>query len=71
MDKKYVWRELTDDGILKKPEAFGPYYERDETLRFGGWDTEEDAVAAYKKVYDCYKYQVNSEFVLVCIWSER
>lgn len=39
---KYKFYERSTDGLLKQPPAFGPYYERYDSLR-DYFDTEQDA----------------------------
>ena len=71
MEKRYEWRELTDDGLLKAPKDCGPHYDRDESLPLGAWGTEEEAVAAYSEFLKKHEYSANSELVLVCIWRRK
>ena len=63
IQKKYEWKHLTCDGLLKRPEARGPYYDEDESLKYGSWATEEDAVAALTKFAE--RHETSEEFVLV------
>jgi len=71
MEKRYEWRELTDNGLLIAPKDCGPYYDRDESLRIGSWDTEEEAVAAYSDFLKRHEFGANHELVMVCIWRRK
>jgi hypothetical protein len=65
--KNYEWRNLTCDGLLKRVEARGPYYDEDESLKCGSWTTEEDAVAALVRFVD--RHETSEEFVLVASYE--
>lgn len=69
MKKRYEWRELTDDGLMKKPENAGPYYDKESVNKYGGYASEEEAVAAYEAFRAAHKWGVASELVLVCFHS--
>jgi hypothetical protein len=44
--KRYFWKELTDDGLLKEPKTSGPYYDEVNLNNFGlGYESEEEAVS--------------------------
>lgn len=66
MKKRYEWRELTDDGLMKKPESVGPYYDQENVNTYGGYASEDEAVAAYEAFKASHEWGVPSELVLVC-----
>lgn len=42
--KKYYWKELSSDGLLKDPPKIGPYYDEAELNNYvHGYDTPEEA----------------------------
>ena len=51
-DKKLIlktsfrWMQISTDGLLKTPEAVGPYYDRDTTLADGEYSTKDEAYDA-------------------------
>lgn len=68
MKKRYEWRELTDHGLLVSPPAVGPYYDRSGVNKYGGFDSEDEAVQAYGQFVKDNKYGVPSELVLVTFY---
>lgn len=69
MKKRYEWRELTDDGLLKYPKSCGPNYDLDETLSVGSWASEADAVSAFRAYQHKHGQSAPNELVLVTIWN--
>lgn len=70
MKKKYLWKEITDDGLVKEPESLGPYYSQDSWNGFySGYDTVEEAEAKYKYMENTYSYQVPHNMVLVTVYQ--
>ena len=69
MAKRYEWRELTDTGLLLEPPKAGPHYDKHCINNWRGFDTEDEAVAAYNQFYKDHQYAVNSELVLVTIYT--
>ncbi|MDD5149786.1 MAG: hypothetical protein PHC28_04810 [Flavobacterium sp.] len=69
--KKYVWKELSSDGLLKNPPAHGPYYNRDDRLQDMSFDTEEEAISLledYIKVNDLNYYF--ADMILITIYNK-
>lgn len=69
MKKVYEWREISDDGLLKKAEMHGPYYDT-----FGpnkGWhkyESKEEAEIGLSEFFDKLKGQnwtPTVEYILV------
>lgn len=54
MEKIFEWRELTEDGLLKRIEGYGPYYDRQSIG--GPFRTEEEAVEALSQ---CLKNKIH------------
>lgn len=71
MKKRYEWRRLSDDGLLKNPEGCGPYYDRDESLTNGSWGTEAEAIDAYEDFANTYKLAAPNELVLLCLYAPQ
>jgi hypothetical protein len=69
MKKRYEWRVLTDDGLLKKPALLGPYYEQFNVNGYDGFESEDLAIAAYDRFKASHGYSVELEMVLVCFYS--
>ena len=68
MKKMLVWKELSIDGLLKEPEDFGPYYDKESVNSNGGFDSEEEAIARLEqmnKAYPCF----GGDYVLVTMYS--
>ena len=69
MDKKLVWKELTDDGLLKEPPECGPYYSTESVNGWGGFDTEEEAVEKLAQMKKHYGWDISGNYVLVTVYS--
>ena len=67
MKKVYVWKVLSEDGLLKDHKEVGPYYDRESF--YDEYESEEDAVEAYQKFNKRYNYSVESEMVLLTIYK--
>lgn len=64
MKMRYQWRILTDDGLLKRPEPWGPYYDENE-LKWS-YDSEQEAVEDYQTyLKDDGVYGVPDRLVLI------
>lgn len=54
--KRYYWRELTDDGLVKDIDPIGPHYDLEYINTYSGYyESEEDAVEgllAFKKKFE-------------------
>jgi len=45
MNRKYKWKQLTDDGLIKEPDEVGGSFCSMESLNnWEGFDSEQDAV---------------------------
>lgn len=67
MKKYYCWKVLTEDGLLKDHEPFGPWYEREYFNDY--YESEEAAVAAYAEFKKNEGGRVESRMVLITIYS--
>ena len=65
IEKKYYWKELTSDGLLKEPREFGPYYSTESLNGWGGHDSEDAAIAKLVEISKRYEYSVPSNLILV------
>lgn len=63
---KYIWKELTSDGLLKDPEDCGAYYERKSINGWsGGYDSEEEAYQAFIEFKTKHEFGTPSYLVLI------
>ena len=67
MIKKYEWRVLEDNGLLTKPQALGPYYDK-VCFNEGnaGHHSEDEAVKHAKKIRKKYPF-CDAALVLVSV----
>lgn len=70
LDKRYYWKHLTDDGLLKDPEALGPYYSSVDFNSYDGFDSEEEAIKHYEYIIDSFKYGVEYSLVLITVYRQ-
>lgn len=68
MEIRYEWRELTKDGLLKRPEPVGPYYDQENVNGYDGFDTEAAAVEHYETVAKLHPHELPHELVLVKLY---
>ena len=66
MIKKYVWKLLSSDGLLKEVPTTGPYYDEDSITKYH--DTEAEAIAEYQRFSKVNSYGVPDELVLLTVW---
>ena len=67
MIKKYEWRVLGDDGLLTKPKALGPYYDKVCFNKEGvGHDSEDEAIKNAKEIREKYPF-CDAALVLVTV----
>jgi len=69
MKKRYEWRELTEDGLLREPKECGPSYERSSVNNYGGFQTEEEAFKAFEQFKKVHQWVVPRELVLVTFYE--
>lgn len=69
MEKKLVWKELTDDGLLKEPKECGPTYDIESLKDGSGFDSEEEAIIKLEQMKKDYNWNVSGNYVLVTIYS--
>lgn len=65
MKKRFYWKELTDDGLIKEPKDVGPHYNSDSFNMWSGHESEEAAVEHLEGLKKSHKYDVNGNYVLV------
>jgi len=63
--KTYHWKKITDDGLLKEPGDFGPYYDTESLNGYGGHDTEEEAIKQLEHTNKGYEYFLPCNLTLV------
>ena len=61
LKSKFRWKELSEDGLLKDPKEYGPYYSR-SGLNSYGYDSKEEALEDLLNNKEGYKYD---ELVLI------
>ena len=66
LEHKYVWKELTQYGLLKDPEDCGAYYDRENVNGYnGGYNSEQEAYEAFIAFKTKHEYSYPSSLVLV------
>jgi len=63
--KRYYWKELTQEGLLKEPPICGPYYDEKYLNAPCGFESEDFAIAAFESFFKEFPYSENS-LILVC-----
>jgi hypothetical protein len=67
--KTYEWKIITQDGLLKTPPKFGPYYNEEDLNNYGGFDTEEEAISQFLVFNDRYYLNGFDDYTLICIYG--
>lgn len=67
--KKYFWKELTNDGLLKEPKLFGPYHSEESLNNFDGHDTEAEAFEKLFLINRYYPYEQLSNLTLIAVYD--
>lgn len=67
--KKYYWKEVTDDGLLKEPKELGPHYCTESLNGWGGFDAEEEAVERLFYISETYEFDVPANLTLITMYS--
>lgn len=65
MKSKLLWKQLTDEGLLKEPEDCGPWDSRDSINGWNGFGTKEEAIAHLEEMKRVHKWGVHGDYVLV------
>lgn len=69
MKKYFVWKELSDDGLLKEPKARrGPYTDDCLNPHPDGFETEEQAIRAFESFKKEHEYNTPNKLVLLTIY---
>ena len=69
MKTRFEWRELTEDGLLKRPKECGPYYDIDQLKN--DYATEEEAIDDYREFLNRNPFYAPYEMVLLKLYSLR
>lgn len=69
MIKRYEWKVLTSDGLLKEPEDLGPHYSTESVNFYGGFESEDEAEKYLAKKVKRHKYDVPSELILIATYQ--
>jgi hypothetical protein len=68
--KKYAWKELSNDGLLKDVEDEGPYYSRESLNPYGGgFDSEKEAIDALELWVESYRFSIGSSLTLIIFYE--
>lgn len=70
MTFSYKWYELRN-GLLTEPEHEGCYSKDALNPSYGGFDTEEEAVAALKEYKREWRYHTENELILIRLYKDR
>lgn len=66
MKIRYVWKEISEDGLVKEPKSVGPYYSQENLNGWeGGFDSKEEAIAALRDFVKRYKYDTPRSLILI------
>jgi hypothetical protein len=65
---RYEWRELTPDGLLKKPSKEGPHYDPTDLNQWGGFDTIDGAIRWMEECKSMEQFYFTDDYVLVKIY---
>lgn len=69
--KKYLWKELTKDGLLKEPEVKTPHNFTVNLNNLGGYRSEEESVKAMSEFQKAFSNYLCAEYVLVTVYEFR
>ena len=70
MEKRFYWKELTSDGLMKEPEEEGPHYDLDSLNDYGsGYESEAEAITDYEKFKKKHTFRAPSSLVLITEYS--
>jgi hypothetical protein len=69
--KKFTWKELSGDGLLKEPETIGTYYDEIRLNGYEWFDTKEEAEAALLEFINLDPWFSGDDYVLVEIYNIR
>ena len=67
--KKYYWKELTSDGLLKEPKEFGLHYDTESLNDWVGHHSEETAIERLIEITKRYEYGIPSSLTLIIEYS--
>ena len=67
VSKKYFWREISSDGLVKSPRDVGAYYNPDNVNKSSGFDSELEAMDALEKFNKNYPYEAG-DLTLITIY---
>ena len=68
--KRYYWKVVTEDGLLKVPNKYGPYYDESKLNPYDGFDDEAQAVIALELFLNTTKHwHAGGQLTLVAIYE--
>lgn len=67
--KRYYWKIISNDGLLKDPPKFGAYYDERDLNGYSGFDSEQDAIKEFMHFNSLYEYEFREDYTLVCIYD--
>lgn len=76
LEKRFYWKDLSTDGLLKEPSPTGPHYDEVELNNYCGFKTEDEALEALDRYLkhgagsreDVYQYV---SFVLITTYETK
>lgn len=68
LEKVYMWRYISNDGLLKEHPPVGPYYDDDSLM--SEYSSEEDAVKDLIRFQQAHEYAVEREMVLLTVYRK-
>jgi hypothetical protein len=67
--KRYEWKELTRDGLLKDIADTGPYYEKGSLNEYGGFESVDKAVEALTEWDEENPFTLCGDITLITFYS--
>lgn len=70
MEKRYFWKDLSSDGLLKEPDPIGPYYDQISLngVLGDGFETEEEALERLQYVQNVSGHFIG-HFMLISLYT--
>lgn len=68
LEKRFCWKVLSEDGLLKDHRPIGPYYS--QTTFDEDFDTEQAAVGALIRWKKANEYGMENEMILITTYRQ-
>jgi hypothetical protein len=69
--KYFVWRIITDDGLVKNPDSFGPYYDKEYINGYydDGFGTEQEAMDKLGEFDQRFPWSIQGDWTLITLYT--